>query len=262
MTSQDQVPAAVVVAAYNDNHRLARLLRSIDFLVPAPVEVVVVDDGSRDGTLPLLEAWARRGHRFRAQFVRCPANGGPARARNLGVAAVSQPLVAFTDSDCVVSPDWLGAYSELFARVGGRVAGAGGAVRATRDDLVSRYLVAHHILEPWPQDGRPVLYVVTANACFRRDRFLEVGGFDERIPFAGGEDPGLSFKLLGAGYELRVAREAVVAHDFRPDLLSFVKMFHRYGRGCRYVTEKHLPRSRRLRLAADATPAAPSLGAA
>lgn len=241
MTQVVRAPISVVVPTYNDARRLVRLFASLDALDPAPEEVVVVDDGSSDDTPSLLSEWSSAPRRFSAVARRLESNGGPARARNDGLTSVTQPLVAFTDSDCEVTPNWLGAYTGFFANASDGLAGAGGRVLTRDRHLVGRYMETNRILEPWPQDDRPVLYLVTANACFRRESLLAAGGFDERIPIAGGEDPGVCFKLLRAGFRLGFCPSAVVRHDFRSDIWSFMKMFHRYGRGCRYVSDRYLP---------------------
>lgn len=163
-----------------------------------------------------------------------PENGGPAKARNLGLAEASGDVVAFTDDDCVVDERWLiNLVAPLDIERG--VIGVGGSVSPLNNDLVSRYYTFHHILEPPPS----LLYLVTANCCYLRAPILEVGGFETDLSFPGGEDVALSFKLYKQGYRFAMAEDAVVYHDYRRDLRNFYRTFQNYGLGCRYVTDKY-----------------------
>ena len=100
-------PEVTVVIPVRDRHaELARCLAGLDDVR----RVIVVDDGSRDPAA-IGSAAAAAG----ASVVRRPVNGGPAAARNTGLAAAATPLVAFLDSDCVPGPGWLDALVPHFA---------------------------------------------------------------------------------------------------------------------------------------------------
>ena len=202
---------------------------------PDEFEVVVVDDASPVSLAPIVREFEQR---LEVRYVRQPTNQGPAAARNRGVAVAKHDIIAFTDNDCVVEPLWpreLGHYLRDAPR---KVAAVGGRVLAQGDDLISSYFTWHKILDPYVLDGR-YLYVVTANCAFRREALAAVGGFDERIRQAGGEDPGVCFKLLEAGWSLHYRKEALVWHDYRMGLKEFAKTFYRYGKGCRLQTDLH-----------------------
>ena len=99
---------SVVVATRDRAMLLEELLASLrrQTLPADRFEVLVVDDGSGDGTAALLATEERQG------TLRTVATGhreavGPAAARNAGWRAARAPVVAFTDDDCVVSPRWL-----------------------------------------------------------------------------------------------------------------------------------------------------------
>lgn len=225
---------SVVIPAYGRAAATRRVLESLA-ACPDQLEVVLIDDGSPDS----LEALARElGNRLDLVYVRMPRRSGPAAARNRGISAARASLIAFTDNDVVVTPTWPRELAVYLRDAPNRVAGVGGRVLACRDDVFSRYFTYHKILDPYLSEGR-YLYLVTANAAFRRSALDQIGGFDESIRQPGGEDPGVAFKLLARGYELHYRREAVVFHEYRASLRDFVRTFFRYGRGCREQVDKH-----------------------
>lgn len=213
---------SVVIPTYN---RARSLLRCVACL-PEDVEVVVVDDGSTDGTDEVIQ---QAGHP-RLVYVR-KANGGPASARNAGIRAASGRYIAFTDDDCVPVRPWPWP---LVRRLEGEepvVAGVGGKVLPLGDGIFSRYYTFHRILEP----PASCSYLVTANCLYKREVLELVGGFDEAIRQPGGEDPGLSIKIRAKGYRLAFEPGAIIQHDYRESLMDFLKTFYRYGKGCRCV---------------------------
>lgn len=148
--------------------------------------------------------------------------------------------MAFTDNDCEVHPEWARQLAVYLRDAPSRVAGVGGRVIATGQDAFSRYFDYHKTLDPFLQGGR-FLYLVTANAAFRKAALEEVGGFDEDLRSPGGEDPGLCFKLLARGHEMHYRPEALVRHHYRSSMWDFVRTFYRYGRGCRVQTDRYAP---------------------
>ena len=225
---------SIVVPCHGRATLTRKLLRSLA-RCPDRFEVVVVDDGSPAPLEPVVVEFRDR---LQLRHLRHRRSLGPAAARNRGVDLASHDLVAFTDNDCEVHRLWPRHLHTYLRDAPGSVAGVGGRVLAAGDDLFSRYYSYHKILDPFPLQGQ-ILYLVTANAAFRRDAFLEVGGFDELLTRPGGEDPGLCFKLLSRGHQLHFYHEAVVFHHYRAGIIDFVRTFFRYGQGCRTQTDRH-----------------------
>lgn len=186
-----------------------------------PAELVIVDDGSST-PIQCDERLAR---------VIRTSRAGPAAARNAGWRAARAEWVAFTDSDCIPSERWLQGFAECRD---GEIA-AQGRVRALARDWLSSYYDSQQVLRPmsWTRDGRPG-YLITANALVHRMALERAGGFSERFRHAAGEDVDLGIRLAELG-ELRWCPDAVVAHDFEPSFVSFVRRFVRYGRGNRML---------------------------
>ncbi len=223
---------AVVIATYNRAGLLERCLRALAQQTWTPDQVIVVDDGSTDGTQVLLNAWVTCGN-LPILALR-QENTGPAAARNRGIRAAEADFVAFTDDDCEPDPGWLEALAETLAAAPPGYAGIGGRVLPAHTGLVADYMTFHRILEP----PNSCSYLVTANCLYRRGVLVEVGGFDERVAWPGGEDPGLSSKVTDAGYRLGYCEQAVVRHHYREGLRAFARTFFRYGRGCRVVMDR------------------------
>lgn len=225
---------SVVVPTCDRAERLERCLAAIGRArrrVRAPVEVVVVDDASSDGTRAVLAHGRRsglvdvvRGHGRRR---------GPSAARNTGWRTATGALVAFTDDDVEVDPNWLDALATALREAPPDVAGVGGRVVPAATDLVSSYMTVHRVLEP-PESLR---YLVTANCMFRRAALERVDGFDEKVAAPGGEDWGVCLALGDAGYRFAYEARAVVTHHYRPGMRALLKTFYRYGKGYRIALD-------------------------
>lgn len=191
---------SVVVPVYNGEHLIAGCLAALDAqTIPSDdYEVLVVDDGSTDGTRSVVVRIAAAS-RMTVTLIEQVRNAGPAAARNAGLERASAPLVAFTDADVEVAPDWLAAALARFAAEP-TIAGVEGATlpKGTTGTFT-------HQME----NTRGQLYM-TCNMIYRRDS-LE-GGFDERFRLAFLEDSDLAFRVLDAGGVIVFAPEVLAHH--------------------------------------------------
>src|SRR4051794_31021957 len=178
------------------------LLDSLDrqSIDPSRFEVIVVNDASTDATPEVLRRAAEHAP-YELRVVEGPGIG-PAAARNRGWREASAPLVAFTDDDCVVTPDWLG---ELVAAADGDETIVQGRTDLAPGDAetVGPFSRVLQITEPGP-------YFATCNVLYPRPLLERLGGFDEE--FLTGEDTDLGWRARedGAGY--RFATGALVNH--------------------------------------------------
>lgn len=226
---------SVVVPTYNRNLQLVRLLKSFEKLKEViPIEIIIVDDSSNDETRITLEKWKNKKHKFKAKAIILDKNSGPAVARNAGIEEAIGDYIAFTDSDCIVSPYWI-KHLKKSVMENGELVGIGGRVLPLSNDIYSHYYTFHRILEP----PKTLKYLVSCNCIFNRKEILYVKGFDEDILKPGGEDIGLSFKLYKKGMKFAFEESAIVYHDYRNSTRNFAKTFYNYGFGCRIVTEKY-----------------------
>ena len=239
--AQPEIAVSIVIPAYNQADLLLRLLDSLSTMTaPPPWEVIVVDDASTDDTVAKTEAWFKTHPAITGHCIRQHPNQGPGAARNRGLAAASGVLVAFTDTDCVVRPQWLAALcaplldSPEFVGVGGRV-------EALRDDdCFSRYNTLNNTLQPITSPDYAIPYLVTCNCAYRREALLAVGGFPTDIPRPGGEDVAASIALYKQGLRFTFAPDAVIAHDYRDTWRRFARTWRNYGFGCGLIAHRML----------------------
>ena len=223
----------VVVPTYNRASSLARFLEALGDCVPPPggSQVVVVDDGSTDGTADVVR---RSG--IDARYVR-QDNRGPAAARNTGWRLARSPIVAFTDDDTLPDRHWLvDLVAELGARPG--LAGLGGDVLPLRRGFLADFVQLERLVGHGA-DESSVRFLVTANAAYRIEALRAVGGFDEQFPIAAGEDVDMSYRMIGEGRRLGVTSLAVVRHDHRTSVRGLFGTYYRHGTARQVLAGRH-----------------------
>ena len=221
---------SVVIPTYRRWERLLLTLRALEAqeFPKDRFEVIVSDDGSGDGTVEQVKSFAARS--IIGITVVSGPNGGPAAARNRGMAQATGEWIAMTDDDCVPAPDWLSTHAAYLASNPGTDALGGRVVRYT-DSLISRYVDWTKVMLPPMDRTKNVVYLVTANAVFRRELVLHLGGFSESYRWPGGEDPDLSYRSKDLGSVLGYNPDSVVRHMHRETVRGTYRMFWHHGLG-------------------------------
>jgi glycosyltransferase involved in cell wall biosynthesis len=226
------MPLVSVVLPTRD--RLSSLVEALEALrgqrEARSFELVVVDDGSVDGTGEFLAGLAAGG-----AIVHVRGTGrGPAAARNAGIARARGDIIACTDDDCEVPSDWASRLRNRLietgaAAVGGRVVAAGDASRPARLSQAITNGIGHAL----NGDGPEGVFLTSNNVAYRADALRDAGLFDEAFTAAGGEERELHERLRVRGGRLVYAPDIVVTH--RPPLTwsAFVRQQAAYGRGAR-----------------------------
>lgn len=203
---------SVVIPAYNEEDRIVRCLESLAAQrTRRPFEVIVVDNGSTDGTA----AAARRfWERLAIRVLREPRKGRGA-ARRLGWEAARGALVFSTDADAVLPPDWLERGARALLADPGVAAVTGPALI---DDCTAITNALHNVgLNLWRRCSSAVLlgrtYVRGANFAARKSAYEAAGGFDALADAQ--EDMDLSFRLEEYGRILFVPRMSVIVSGRR-----------------------------------------------
>jgi cellulose synthase/poly-beta-1,6-N-acetylglucosamine synthase-like glycosyltransferase len=240
--------AGIIIPVRNGAATLAACLDACFAQTVKPADVIVVDDGSTDNSAAIA--------RDKGARVVVQAPSGPAAARNRGAKEAAWGVIAFTDADCIPQPDWLERLLEAFEP---GVDGVGGAyANANPDKWLSRMIQQEILLRHEKMQGE-VDFLGSFNAAFRREAFMEMGGFDEDFKAASAEDNDLSYRMRDAGYALRFAPNAVVAHNHPERLWPYLRTQGRHGFWRMKLYAKHPKRAGGDRYAGKADLYAPGL---
>lgn len=243
---------SVVIPTHDKRALLERTLAALrrqDLPPGTTWEIVVVDDGSSDGTGAWLKAMAGEpGPALRV--VTPPENVGRARARNLGARAAQGRWLVFLDDDIVAPEGLLAAHLRLLEQHPGDGT-IGFAV--TAPELVDaphlRYLDTRGVAR-LGGGAAPARYFVTQNAAVPREAFLSVGGFDEAYLSYGFEDMEVAFRLEEqAGVRFHCLPDPVPVHVHHHTLAEMLAKRRECGRGSlRLLARRHPARLREMSL--------------
>jgi O-antigen biosynthesis protein len=212
---------SVVVCAYDAAGTIEECLTSLAALTYPNVEIIVVNDGSCDATTAIARA------QVGVRVIDVP-KGGLSAARNVGLAAASGEIVAYTDADVRVDPDWLNYLVHTLLTAD--VVGVGGPNVVPEDDAWMAQCIARapggptHVL----LDDTIAEHVPGCNMAFRRDALLSIGGFNPVFVRAG-DDVDVCWRLQARGLRLGFAPAALVWHRHRTTMEGFWRQQLGYG---------------------------------
>lgn len=227
---------SVVIPAYNAAQGLETCLRSLESQALAPgdeYDIVVVDDGSTDGTGAVVKdtAW-----RCPVHYLHLPRtdSSGRSKARNAGIRAATGDVIVMVDADEIAPPGFLAQHTRLHElrddlvviaprhHLAGRRLDAGDldrlfsgdvdALVAKRDSRDALLAVLSHNLNNLATGWH---HMFSCNASVRRRHLLHVGGFDEGFTGWGLEDSELGYRLHRQGLAFAYVPEAVIYHQHR-----------------------------------------------
>lgn len=229
---------SVVICAYNAGATIEACLGSLRALRYPRFEVVVVDDGSTDTTGAVADAVAAEDSRFRV--VHQP-NRGLSVARNVGLHAATGGIVAYTDADCIVDPDWLAHLARTFQRTGAAAVG-GLNIPEVGESRIAACIAA---APGWPThvlvDDDVAEHVPGCNMAFRREALIAIGGFDP-VYVTAGDDVDVCWKLLDRGQSIRFTSAAFVWHVARRSVRAYLRQQRGYGRAEGLLFPRHTHR--------------------
>src|SRR3990172_10127958 len=186
---------SVIVPAYNAQKTIHQ---SIEALLAQEYpkeryEVIIIDDGSSDGTADVVKAYPVKYMHQR--------NQGPATARNAGAREAGGEIMLFTDSDCVPFANWIAEMVKPFEDK--EVVAVKGAYKNKQKSMVARFaqLEFEERFEMLKK-AESIDMVDTYSAGYRRDLFMAAGGFDASFPVANNEDTELSYRLSVLGHKM------------------------------------------------------------
>lgn len=224
-------PISILVPAYNEGRVMERALTSLMKLDYPEYEVLVIDDGSTDGTLSIASEWEGQRGPGRFRVITKP-NGGKSSALNAGIAHSTHPLIMCMDADSYLEPQTLLKAARHFAdpAVG---AVAGNVKVENRRKIVSR-LQALEYIEGLNMPRRAQGFVAAVNivpgpvGLFRREALEEVGGYDVDT-FA--EDADLTLKMMAAGWRVEYEDQAIAWTQAPESWRDLTQQRYRWTRG-------------------------------
>jgi O-antigen biosynthesis protein len=212
---------SVVVCTHNGSRTIRDTLDGLGRLEYPDYEVIVVDDGSTDGTAAIAGE-------YMVQLIRTP-NRGLSAARNSGMEAATGSIVAYIDDDAYPDPHWLQYLAWTFLTTD--YAGVGGPNVPPPGDGPIAECVAHapggpvHVL----LSAQEAEHIPGCNCAFRRECLQAVGGFDA-IFRAAGDDVDLCWRLMERGWKLGFQPAAMVWHHRRNSVRAYWKQQKGYGK--------------------------------
>ncbi|MGQ9633221.1 MAG: glycosyltransferase family 2 protein [Bryobacteraceae bacterium] len=196
---------SVIIPVYNSERTLRRCLEHLKMGSIAPLECIVVDDASTDGSGELAEMLG-------AKVVRVDRRRGPAHARNLGAQAARGDVLFFLDADVCVHPDTVERVQAAFAEDPALDAVIGSYDTSPEaKDFLSQYKNLMHCFVH-QQARREACTFWSGCGAIRREVFFRHAGFDETYERPAIEDIELGYRMQAAGRKVILDKELQVKH--------------------------------------------------
>jgi cellulose synthase/poly-beta-1,6-N-acetylglucosamine synthase-like glycosyltransferase/peptidoglycan/xylan/chitin deacetylase (PgdA/CDA1 family) len=233
----DKLGVSVIVPAYNEMRVVCQTIHSLLASEHPDMEIIVVDDGSTDGTFDLVSGTFASARQVR---VIRKENGGKSSALNLGITWATKDIVVVMDADTVFKPDTISKLISHFSdpKVG---AVAGNAKVGNRINLVTRwqaleYIVAQNLDRRAFERLNCISVVPGAVGAWRRDLIDRLGGFHSDTL---AEDADLTIRVIRAGYLVTYEDRAIALTEAPATVSEFVKQRFRWTYGMLQVALKH-----------------------
>jgi biofilm PGA synthesis N-glycosyltransferase PgaC len=234
-----------LVACYNERDNIADTLKSLatqDY--SGRLSVMVIDDGSTDGSLEIARATAEQLSRpgLSIEVLAIPRNGGKSRALNAGFARTHEALVVTVDADSFLRRDAMRKLVERFLSDPPNTVAVAGCVlvRNSRDNWLTRsqewdYFHGIAAVKRMQSMYHGTLVAQGAFSLYRRDALERVGGWPECV----GEDIVVSWALLATGARIGYCEEACLFTNVPTSLKQFARQRQRWARGVMEAFARH-----------------------
>lgn len=196
---------------------ISEFLASVRSQTRQPDEVVIVDGGSTDGTVEVLQS---------TEGIEVISEPGAniSRGRNLAIRKATSDVIAVSDADCVLAPDWL---ETILAPIEAGAEVSAGFYRPITTSLLE--LCAAAVSVPERDELREGWMPSARSIAFRRETFEKAGGYPEWLNV--GEDMFLNHRMVAVGARIRLAPEAIAYWRVRPTLSATWRQYAGYAEG-------------------------------
>ncbi len=250
---------SVVVCTYNGAGRIKSLLDSLKKQTYKNLEIIIVDDGSTDGTSDIVN---KKYPQFKLEINE--ENKGLGYSRKIGVDKSKGKIIVFTDDDCVADKNWIDEIVKCYQNpktkpnaVGGRIEPYSLETYFEKYDYYARHPIFFHPTYEYnrkgriksylgkmfsmekeiPEDCQKLIAVMGLNSSYEKDIILKVGGIDPNL--RRGVDFDLNVRLNDAGILNAVyCDKAIIHHKHRIGFKAFVKHVFAYGKAYMEVWRK------------------------
>ena len=208
---------SLIATVKNASDHVGEFLDSVRAQTRQPDEFVIVDGGSTDGTVEILRS------RSEVTLIEEPG-ANIARGRNVAIQAATHDVIAVSDADCVLSPDWL---ERILGPIERGADVSMGAYRARAGGFLETCLGA--VAVPDPDELREDRFMPSSRSvAFRREAYLDAGGYPEWLE--RGEDMYLNHRWRDGGTRMDLAADAVAYWRVRPGLVEHWRQYADYAR--------------------------------
>ncbi|HIE14850.1 TPA: glycosyltransferase [Candidatus Bathyarchaeota archaeon] len=232
---------SIVVPVYNAERTIEKCLESLIKQSFPDYEIIIVDNGSNDGSFALIEEFIKAHPKKKIRLIK-EEKKGPSNARNRGIKDSSGDIVAFTDSDCVTDRKWLEDIIKAFDNE--EIGAVAGNIRGYKpSNLIEKFLSIFTLRGLKETQVVKAFSLIkggfpTANLVVRRDVLVEIGGFNEEMEIYG-EDYDLCARIYMEGYRIKYIDSAVIYHIHRNSLSGLIKQSFGFGNGHSSLLRKH-----------------------
>lgn len=220
--ANQDLTVSVVVVNCNGGAETASCVRSLVASNPPPSEIIVVDNGSTDGSAALIQGLGIT--EIPLRIIELATNRGPAEARNIGAERATGNVLAFLDNDTTAQPDWLGEALRIMGSLRADCIQCKLVLASDRTRLDSLgYLIGpfgfpRHLVRTGARDRldldkpRQLFGVKSAGMVISRRAFVQAGAFDPAF-FIYGEETDLCWRVIRNGGSVVLAPRSIVFHN-------------------------------------------------
>lgn len=216
---------SIVVTVKNEEQAIKALLDSLEIQTFVPEEIIIVDGGSTDRTIEIIEKRMEKNKMIKLVVAR---GSVIARGRNVGVSNSVGEIIAMTDAGCIINKNWLlNIVEPLLAKP--KIGIVAGSYEMTGKSLFQEAIK--------PYLGTTYKLIVSSNffpstrsIAFKKSVWKKIDGFSEDLELAG-EDTLFNYQAIKKEIQFRLARTAIVKWEVPKSLKEFFKKIFCYAKG-------------------------------